>query len=88
MGYDGTHAGKSKVVQHGFRSLFADVMTENRRGVEVIRKALGHTVKDKTVRAYFRADMLQERREKSPVFIPTGCKSGIGKQKRNWRWKP
>ena len=63
MGYDGTHAGKSKVVQHGFRSLFADVMTENRRGVEVIRKALGHTVKDKTVRAYFRAEMLQERRE-------------------------
>ena len=35
---------------------------ENQYSREVAKKALGHTEKDKTFRAYFRTDMLEERR--------------------------
>ena len=62
LGYDGNHENKSKAVQHGFRSLFTDVCMENQYSREVAKKALGHTEKDKTFRAYFRTDMLEERR--------------------------
>lgn len=62
MGFDGKTDGKSLVVAHGFRSLFADVCMKQGYSRELIQKALGHTERDKTFAAYYRADMIEERR--------------------------
>lgn len=63
MGYDGQQANKSKVVAHGFRSLMTDVCLENGFSPALTKKALAHTERDKTFAAYYRTDMIEERRK-------------------------
>ena len=53
-----------KVTAHGFRSSFKDWATEcTSFALEVSEAALGHTVKDKTERAYRRGDLFAKRRQ-------------------------
>ena len=65
---------EAKATVHGFRSSFRDWAAEQKVRLPVGRKvqaytweaceiALGHTVGDATTRAYFRADLLEERRD-------------------------
>ena len=47
---------------HGFRSSFRDWASQNCFSSDLAEKALSHVVRDKTVAAYFRTDLLEQRR--------------------------
>ncbi len=47
---------------HGFRSTFRDWGEENFIHEALLEKALSHSQKSKTVRAYQRSDLLEQRR--------------------------
>ena len=68
MGYDGNTPNKSKAVAHGFRSLMTDVCLENSFSQGLVKKALAHTERDKTFAAYYRTDMIEERRKMAGFY--------------------
>lgn len=62
IGY-GVNGALGDYVPHGFRSTFKDWAREvSAFSWEVTEKALAHTIKDKTERAYARGDLLEKRR--------------------------
>ena len=56
-------AGVPHCVPHGFRSTFRDWAAERRFDRDAAEAALAHKIKDKTEAAYFRSDLLEERRK-------------------------
>ena len=68
MGYDGKTPTKSKAVAHGFRSLMTDVCLENNFSQGLVKKALAHTERDKAFAAYYRTDMIEERRKMAGFY--------------------
>ena len=57
-------------VSHGFRSSFRDWSAETYgpAGRDAAEKQLGHVVAGKTERAYYRTDLLTERREQMQAW--------------------
>jgi len=52
-----------QVTVHGFRSTFDDWAIKNKFPPHLVDKALDHAIRDKTVKAYRRDDLVEERRE-------------------------
>ena len=65
---------------HGFRSTFRDWGEENFIHDTLLEKALSHSQKSKTVRAYQRSDLLEQRRPIMQKWADAVCPIDIAEK--------
>lgn len=73
------YAGLKGVTVHGFRSSFRNWCGEAGKQYEIAEAALSHDLGDETVKAYFRSDLFEQRRELMndwSVYAVAGLEAG------------